>query len=73
MKTIINNYDEAMELVHQIAQFDPMSVEIIICMTIDTELARYKESVGDILDRIITAVHAVNDELGPYAFTGGEL
>lgn len=66
MKTIITNYDEAMDLVHQIAEFDPMSMEIIICMTIDTESAEYKESVVDILDRVCTAVHAVNEELGPY-------
>lgn len=71
MKNILTNYDEAMELVNQIAEFDPLSIEVIICMTIDTESAKYKDLPGDVLDRICTAVHAVNEELGPHIFTEG--
>lgn len=70
MKSITNNFAEAMELVHQIAEFDSMSMEIILCMTIDTESAEHKESVVDILARVCTAVQAVNEELGPYTFKG---
>lgn len=66
MKNLVTNYGEAMELVHQIVQFDPMNIEIILCMTIDIESAKYKETAGAILDRIFNAVHAVNEELGPY-------
>lgn len=66
MKFIITDYDEAMELINQISQFDPMSIEIITCMIIDTESAKYEEPYGEILDRICAAVHGVNEDLGPY-------
>ena len=66
MKFIITDYEEAMELVNQISQFDPMSMEIITCMIIDTESAKYEEAYSDILDRICGAVHGINEDLGTY-------
>lgn len=66
MKTIITHYEEAMELVNQISQFDPMSMEIITCMIIDTESSKYKEPAVDIVERMWDAVQAVNEILGPY-------
>lgn len=66
MKSILNNFDEALDLVNQLSQFDPMSMEIILCMTIDTESSKNKEPVVDIVERIFDAVQAVNEALGPY-------
>lgn len=66
MKDIVTNYEEAMELVKQISEFEPISMEIIICMLIDTEASNYKEFVLDIVKRIWDAVQAVNEILGPY-------
>lgn len=66
MKDIITNFEEAMELVNRISQFDPISMEAITCMIIDTESAKYEETYSDILDRICCAVHVVNEDLGLY-------
>jgi len=66
MKTIVNNIDAAMELVNQISQFDPVSMESIICIIIDTESSKYKEPALDIVERIWDAVKAVNEILGSY-------
>lgn len=52
MKSIVNNYEEAMELAKEISEFEPISMEAIICMIIDTEASKYKEPAVDIVDRI---------------------
>ena len=65
MKDIITNYEEAMELVKQISEFEPISMETIICMIIDTESSKYKEPAVDIVERMWDAVQAVNEILGP--------
>lgn len=66
MKDIITNFGEAMELVKQISEFDPISMETLICMIIDTESSKYKEPAVDIVERMWDAVQAVNEILGPY-------
>lgn len=66
MKTIITHYEEAMELVKQISEFEPISMETIICMIIDTESSKYKEPAVDIVERMWDAVQAVNEILGSY-------
>lgn len=66
MKTIISNFEEVTELVNQIMQFTPISLEAIICTIIDTESAKYKVPVVDILEHICDAVLSVNEELGAY-------
>lgn len=72
MKDTVTNFDEVFELVNQISQFEPISIEVIICMIIDTESAKYKKSVVEILGRICDAVQAVNEVLGPYRAGMGE-
>ena len=66
MKDIKTNYEEAMELVKQVSQFEPISMEVIICMIIDTEASKYKEPAVDIVERVLDAVQEVNEILGPW-------
>ena len=66
MKDMITNFEEVMELVKQISEFEPISMECIICMIIYTEASKYKEPAVDIVARIWDAVQAVNEILGPY-------
>ena len=65
MKDSITNIKEAMELVKQTSEFEPISMEAI-CMIIDTESLKYKEPAVDNVERIWDAVQAVNEILGPY-------
>lgn len=66
MKTIIANINEAMSIVDQISQFDPVAVQSILCMAIDTTGALTGENPVEIAKNIYTAVSTINAEFGAY-------
>ena len=66
MKNILINGDEAQELVNQIAEFDTISMNAIICMLIDTSAAKSGDDAVEIADTVYMAVKSINQEFGAY-------
>ena len=66
MKNILANYDDAINLVNQIAEFDPRSMQSIICMLIDTCTAKYGGKAPELAEDISIAVRLVNEQVGEY-------
>ena len=65
-KNIFTNLEEAHELVNRIAEFDDVSMQSIICMSIDMCAAKHNENAKEIAERIYNAVCSVNDDLGKF-------
>ena len=68
MKNIYENINEAMDIVNNLAQFDSVAVQLILCMAVDTVGAIHGENPVEIAKNIYTAVTAVNAEYGAYTF-----
>ena len=66
MKNIIANINEAMDIVNQIAEFDPVAVQSILAMAIDTTGAIHDEDPIEIAKNIYEAVTVVNTTMGAY-------
>ncbi len=66
MKNIINNIEEAMDIVNNLAQFDSVDVQSILCMAVDTVGAIHGENPVEIAKNIYSAVSVVNAEYGAY-------